>query len=150
MKSFMVFILAFCSALRLYAQVINMDSLTIPLHQPIISNDSSLISGIVYDSQEQTLIGATVKIYQHGLLKGITATNADGHFALIILPGLYEIEISYPGYCTHKRTNVPTPHGREVRTNFTLVEDPVFFPDGFPYRTETERRSFIYRLFHRK
>ncbi|MDA0379084.1 MAG: TonB-dependent receptor, partial [Bacteroidetes bacterium] len=70
---------------------------------PIASAQQAILRGFVTDAaSEQPLQGATIALKQEGRLVQGTATDGDGYFVLNrVLPGGYDLEISFIGYASH-------------------------------------------------
>lgn len=80
-------------------------------------SQTASLQGKVSDDQE-TLVGATVKLVQGGeIVKGMT-TNVRGEFHCIVEPGRYELEVLYTGYGLKKIEKLEVLPGK---TNFLEV-----------------------------
>lgn len=86
---------------------------------------TSSISGKVIDTQNETLPGATIEVYNPSTgSRYATATNMDGRFTLVNMNpgGQYTIEVNYIGYKTIKEQNIHLNLGNTV-LNFLMEDD---------------------------
>ena len=73
--------------------------------QHITLPGSTLLTGRVSGGGE-ALIGATVKVLQNGTFIKGGITDLDGRFQIMVLPGIYDVVISYTGYATQRITGI--------------------------------------------
>lgn len=79
------------------------------------------ITGTVVDSKKETVIGATVKVLEGGLLKGSTATDVDGNYTIKPLSaGKYDVEVTYTGYKTSRISGVLVSPDKTTGVNVTM------------------------------
>ena len=90
---------------------------------PVVQAQQAILLGFVTDAaSEQPLQGATVALRQADRLIQGTATDGDGFLVLNrVVPGSYDLEISFIGYTTHReRVNLDAGAVREVRVHLTV------------------------------
>ncbi len=87
-------------------------------------NNTQTIKGTVIDKQSQsTIIGATVTLLRSNPLLGST-TNANGKYAIAnVLPGRYDIQVTYIGYKEVTIPNVVVTSGKEVVLDIAMEEN---------------------------
>ena len=87
-------------------------------------NQTQTIRGTINDKQSQTAIpGVSVVVLGTEPLKG-TLTDVDGHFKLeSIVPGRYDIKISYTGYKEQVLSNIDVTTGKEIVLDIGLEEN---------------------------
>lgn len=87
-------------------------------------NNTQTIKGTVIDKQSQsTIIGATITLLRSNPLLGST-TNANGKYAITnVLPGRYDIQVTYIGYKEVTIPNVVVTSGKEVVLDIAMEEN---------------------------
>lgn len=87
-------------------------------------NNTQTIKGTVIDKQSQsTIIGATITLLRSNPLLGST-TNANGKYAIAnVLPGRYDIQVTYIGYKEVTIPNVVVTSGKEVVLDIAMEEN---------------------------
>ena len=84
----------------------------------ILNAQTGVINGKVTDAKtKEPLLGATVQTGNDGVL-----TDADGNFALELLPGNYVLAIRYLGYNTFS-SEITIVSGQTQTLNFQLIEE---------------------------
>ncbi len=79
------------------------------------------ITGTVIDAKKETVIGATVRVLEGGLLKGSTATDFDGNYTIKPLSaGKYDVEVTYTGYKTSRISGVIVSPDKTTGVNVTM------------------------------
>ena len=60
---------------------------------------SGSIKGVVLDDKDEPVFGATVKVFEGGLVKGNATTDEDGNYVVKpLVPGRYDVTVAYIGY----------------------------------------------------
>jgi len=77
------------------------------------------ISGVVTDSDSQTLSGATIKVVETGRSYH---TDPDGRYSITLQPGTYTLEVSYVSFETQQKASLKVGEGQNIPINFTLNE----------------------------
>ena len=77
------------------------------------------LSGIITDTNGETLIGASVKVKG---TKTTTTTDIDGSYQLILDEGTYDFVFSYTGYSTKEELNININAGYNTIINIVLEE----------------------------
>ncbi|WP_313903057.1 carboxypeptidase-like regulatory domain-containing protein [Flavobacterium anhuiense] len=93
LSKFLLLLLAFIYAGDIYAQ----------------GNTTSSINGVVYDSQNKSLPGATIlAVHEASGSRYSTTTDFDGHFRIsnMRVGGPYKIEVTFIGYTTYTESGV--------------------------------------------
>jgi hypothetical protein len=92
--------------------------------QSIAQNPTQIIKGTIIDKQAQfPLPGVNITIIGSNPIKG-TATDAQGKFKLTeILPGRYDLKVSFMGYKEIVLPNVLVTSGKEVSVDVGLEEN---------------------------
>ena len=91
---------------------------------------NSTIEGKVTDLKGESLLFATVAVYQNGVLIHGMETDMEGNYFLSdIKPGTYDMEASFVGYATQKQTGLIIKAGSN-RVNFQLSDDAVLLELG--------------------
>lgn len=85
------------------------------------SNDPTILTGKILDAETgETLIGANVLMTQNGKPVRGVASDYDGIYRLQLTPGTYDVEVSYTGYTSEKRTGVLVQAGQTTNLDFSL------------------------------
>lgn len=64
------------------------------------------VTGNVTESDETHIEGALVEALQNGIVKGITITDNNGDYTLVLSSGIYDIRASASGYESEKKSNI--------------------------------------------
>ncbi len=82
---------------------------------------SGAISGTVLDENGDAMIGALIKVFEGGLVKGGAQTDEDGNYTVKPLPaGRYDVEISSATYATSRTTGVMVSSDRTTALDVKL------------------------------
>lgn len=85
------------------------------------SNGPTILTGKILDAETgETLIGANVLMLQNGKPVRGVASDYDGIYRLQLDPGTYDVEVSYTGYTSEKRTGVLVQAGQITNLDFSL------------------------------
>lgn len=85
------------------------------------SNGPTILTGKILDAETgETLIGANVLMTQNGKPVRGVASDYDGIYRLQLTPGTYDVEVSYTGYTSEKRTGVLVQAGQTTNLDFSL------------------------------
>ncbi|MEL6534422.1 MAG: TonB-dependent receptor [Bacteroidota bacterium] len=88
-----------------------------------LGQTQTLRGRVIDGSNQQPLIGATVKLLDTNPLKGGT-TDENGRYVITDIPaGRYDVEFSYVGYSTRIENGVVISTGRETQLSVTLKEN---------------------------
>lgn len=83
--------------------------------------EPTMLSGMVRDDKEE-LPGASITVKQGGKLVRGAVTDATGAYRVQLVPGDYEVEVSYTGYKTQQMTGIRLVSGVNTQ-DFTLSTD---------------------------
>ncbi len=61
----------------------------------LVEGQTVILQGTVTDDLQELLVGATLKVSQHGKFISGTVTNMEGHFRCSLRPGIYDLEFLY-------------------------------------------------------
>jgi hypothetical protein len=85
------------------------------------SDNGSGIRGQVLDEKKQALDGATVKVFQGGMLKGGCKADINGNYKIEPLePGIYEIHATFVGYAKRIITDIKVKANNISNINIVL------------------------------
>ncbi len=79
-----------------------------------------LVKGTIVDKNKIPLLGATIKVRHQN--EGAVA-DIDGNYQLSLIPGIYEIEVSYVGYTPLKKA-IEVDYNDTINLNFDLINCP--------------------------
>ncbi|MCA0236034.1 MAG: carboxypeptidase regulatory-like domain-containing protein [Bacteroidetes bacterium] len=87
-----------------------------------LSGYGSVLQGRITDSSGEELIGASVYIYQNGVLIRGAVTDVNGNYRIQLPPGLYTVSVSYTGYNTRSLPDMVLPGGASSNMD-VMLED---------------------------
>lgn len=91
-----------------------------------------VIGTITRVSDGGVLSGVTIMAVQDGVIKGTTATSADGRYILDLSPGTYILKASITGYDSQTKEGIGIIVGKSNKMDFTLIDmlqyTPVYLP----------------------
>lgn len=106
----------------------------IVIDKKLVPPPSGIIEGTVYDAKtKETLIGAIVYLAGRPY-----STDANGHFKIVIQPGVYDLEISYVGYERKKISGVNVKQLATTTVNIALQASATSLSE---VRVEARRQS---------
>ena len=79
----------------------------------------SRLYGVVYNTSNATVSGATLKAYRNGYLVSTTTSQADGSYEFLLPSGVYVVETTHPDYMRSIYT-LYLPPTTELQKNVTL------------------------------
>jgi len=86
---------------------------------------NTVLYGKIVDDKNEALIGATVKVLKgDDVVKG-GITDYEGNYRLQLDPGAYDVEISYTGFSTQRKTGVQVLSGKLNDLNFVMSGNTV-------------------------
>jgi len=108
--------------------------------------DTVTIAGRVMDQNGAVVPGAEVQAtLVKTQLKRTTTSDADGRYRLIqLVPGIYVLRVSFPGFAAQELTNITTVSGQSLELDATLlpsdlVVEPVVISDATTPIVDTKR-----------
>ena len=88
---------------------------------PVFAVASGEISGFIKSSTGTPQMGAAVEIFTSAAVLGTTVfTDAQGHYAAALTPGVYQVKVSAISFLPSLRENVALRAGARVLVNLTL------------------------------
>ncbi len=87
----------------------------------------TILSGKITDEPtKEDLIGASVKITKGGEVVKGAITQFNGEYRTLLDPGMYNVEVSYPGYKAAKTDSVQVLSNTNNYLNFRMIPDSNF------------------------
>ncbi|HFC00882.1 MAG TPA: carboxypeptidase-like regulatory domain-containing protein [Phaeodactylibacter sp.] len=87
---------------------------------------ATLVGKVTDQNTTEELIGSNIIITQNGhFIKGLT-TDIDGNYKTKIVPGTYDLEVSYTGYATQKTTGFIASAGHTTKVNVQMSAGQIF------------------------
>lgn len=84
------------------------------------------LSGKIIEKDGEPLILGNIVLYQDGALINGTETDFDGNYTINnLLPGTYDVEVSYIGYATYRITGVVIFAGKANNLDVQMPENRV-------------------------
>src|SRR5438270_10936870 len=88
---------------------------------PVFAVASGEISGFIKSNTGTPQMGAAVEIFTSAAVLGTTVfTDAQGHYAANLTPGIYQVKVSAIAFLPSLRENVALRAGTRVLVNLTL------------------------------
>jgi outer membrane receptor protein involved in Fe transport len=84
--------------------------------------DTGRILGSVLDQSQGVVVGAALTIMdtQRGITRNLTSNDSGEYLVPNLLPGIYSVRVSAPGFRTAERRNVELQVAQDVRIDFVL------------------------------
>lgn len=89
----------------------------------IYTTETSIEGHVTHAETGEPVLFAQVALYKNGVLTTGTETDFDGNYRISNIDGgIYDLEVSYIGYASHRVTDVLVKGGEVKRVNFQLEE----------------------------
>jgi hypothetical protein len=96
----------------------------------------AVLEGIVTGDAGETLIGASVKVFEEDRVIQGSITDLDGCYRILLDPGVYSVECSYTGFASQRTRQVIFKISQSRILNFNLTTSTLCEPTiirCFPY-----------------